>query len=390
MKFSIVGTGYVGLSLSVLLAQKHEVIAYDIDTKKIELINSKISPIKDDLLNEYLNSKKLNLIATSNLKDAYKNSDYIIISTPTNYNVSTGSFDTSSVENTIKSAIKMNNSASIVIKSTIPFGFVERLRNIYSNSIIFFSPEFLRESNALYDNLYPSRIVVGDKGKKAKEFARALLECSNKKFDDSLIHLMGPGEAESVKLFSNTYLAMRVAFFNELDSFTQVNDLSTEKIIKAVSADSRIGSYYNNPSFGYGGYCLPKDTKQLLKTYKKIPNNIITAVVESNKTRKQFIVDTIVSKKPKTVGIYRLIMKESSDNFRESAVLDIIELIEKNDIKVIIYEPLLIGKGEIKYQKIEKFKEFINKSDIIIANRITKELHKHKNKVYSRDIFGVN
>ena len=390
MKICVVGTGYVGLSLSVLLSQKHQITALDISDEKIKLIKNKKSPIKDLELEDYLQNKSLKLNATLNKDEAYSNADYVIIATPTNYDVKTGSFDTSSVEQVISDCIAINPEALIIIKSTIPLGFTDSMRQKFQKRDIIFSPEFLRESNALYDNLYPSRIVIGDDSKKALEFGKILINCSLKSENEVQLLCMDSKEAEAVKLFSNTFLAMRISFFNELDSFAEIQDLSSEKIIEGVSADQRIGNYYNNPSFGYGGYCLPKDTKQLLDNFNKIPNNIIKAVVESNKTRKKFIVNSILNKFPGTVGVYRLIMKEGSDNFRESAVLDIIEELRRRKIKIILYEPLIAEKQFKEIEVIRNISDFISKSDLVIANRLSSDLMHVKNKVYSRDIFQKN
>ncbi len=324
MKISIIGAGYVGLSLAVLISQKHDVTLLDIDNEKVNKINNKISPIKDPDIEKFLSNKKLKLIATTNSEEVYKNKDFIIIATPTNYDPKVGTFDTSSVEDVIYNAIKTNFDTNIIIKSTIPLGFTDRMREKFKTNHIYFSPEFLREGKALHDNLYPSRILVGDTSDTAKEFADLLSECSNLDKDVKKL-FMKPAEAEAVKLFANTYLAMRVSFFNELDSFSQIHKLSSLNIIKGVSSDPRIGNYYNNPSFGYGGYCLPKDTKQLLKNFNKIPNNIIRAIIESNETRKKFIADIIAKDSPKSVGVYRLVMKSESDNFRETAVFDVIK-----------------------------------------------------------------
>ncbi len=388
MKISIVGLGYVGLSLAILISQKFRVFAYDIDSDRVKSINDKISPIKDTYLEEYLNNKELNLVASSNKEEVYLDADYLIVATPTNYDVETGSFDTSSVEKVVSDFTELNNKGTIVIKSTVPFGYTDTLKNLYSNNLIFFSPEFLRESNALYDNLYPSRIIVGDLSKKASDFAEILSKCSLTEKENTILQMTSK-EAESVKLFANTYLAMRIAFFNELDSFSEFNNLSAENVIKGVSLDERIGNYYNNPSFGYGGYCLPKDTKQLLNNFRDLPNNIIQAVVEANQTRKNFIVNSILKKKPKTVGIYRLIMKSDSDNFRESAVLEIVQVLSSNNIRIIIFEPLLTKVFD-NIKIVNDFEKFTKEADLIIANRTSKELKNVKKKVYTRDLFSEN
>lgn len=390
MNFTIVGTGYVGLSLSVLISQFHNVVAYDIDQEKIKQINKKKSPIKDDDIKFYLKNRNLNLTATNDKNKAYKSADYVIIATPTNYNITSKSFDTSSIEKVIRDLKKTNNKANIIIKSTIPFGYTNYLRKKFNNKNIFFSPEFLRENKALYDNLYPSRIIIGGKSKAAKKFANILKKCSKYRENQVQILLMSSKEAESVKLFSNTYLAMRIAFFNELDSFSEINNLNSKNIISGVSKDQRIGDYYNNPSFGYGGYCLPKDTRQLLDNYKNIPNNIIKAVVDSNSTRKKFIAKNIIDLKIKCLGIYRLTMKKDSDNFRESAVVDILDILKRKKIKLLIYEPLVTNKMFNGIKVINNFREFIYSADLIIANRLTRQLAPFGKKVYSRDLFKAN
>ena len=390
MKICVVGAGYVGLSLAVLLAQRYEVVALDISKDRVDSINNKISPIKDNELEDFLRNKSLKLKSTVNKDEGYSEADYVIIATPTNYDITNGSFDTSTVEGVILDCIKINSKAFIVIKSTIPMGFTENMRNKFNKEDIIFSPEFLRESKALYDNLYPSRIVIGGESKKALMFGEMLLECSFYSEKDTQLLTMESKEAEAVKLFSNTFLAMRISFFNELDSFAEVQKLSSEKIIEGVSADPRIGNYYNNPSFGYGGYCLPKDTKQLLDTFNKIPNNIIKAVVEANQTRKKFIINSILNKEPETVGIYRLVMKEGSDNFRESAVLDILDNLKRKKLKVILYEPLVKENYFSEIEVVSNLRSFIDRSDLIIANRVSSDLNHVFKKVYSRDIFKEN
>ncbi len=390
MKISIVGLGYVGMSLAVLISRHYEVLAVDIDIEKVKKINKKISPIQDKEIEKYLKSRKLKLSATTYSKKVFKNSDYVIIATPTNYNSIRKTFNTSAVEEVINEIIKQNKNTSIVIKSTVPIGFTERMRKKFNYRDIFFSPEFLRESKALYDNLYPSRIIIGDNSDAAKTFAKILARCSNKKIKSIAIVFMLSNEAEAVKLFSNTYLALRVAFFNELDTFSEIHSLSARKIIDGVSLDSRIGDFYNNPSFGYGGYCLPKDSQQLLTNFKKIPNKIITAVVESNKTRKDFIIQKILEQKPKTLGVYRLTMKNGSDNFRESAIIDIIKEIKKKNIKIIIYEPLLKTNSFNNMKVIKDFEKFAQIADLIIANRKSNKINRYKKKVYSGDIFNDN
>ena len=387
MKFAIVGTGYVGLSLAVLISRKYEVVALDISEKKVELLNKKKSPIKDKEITNYLKSKKLNLTATIDKTTAYKNASYVIIATPTDYDPEANYFNTSSVEEAARDAIRFNKKITIIIRSTIPLGFTNALRKKLKTKKIFFSPEFLREGKALYDNLYPSRIIIGEKNKKAKDFSKVLLNCAIKKTKQIPVHYTTSEEAESIKLFSNTYLAMRISFFNELDSYCEANDLDTLSVIKGVSDDPRIGNYYNNPSFGYGGYCLPKDTKQLLMNYKKVPNNLIRAIVEANSTRKDFIAESIISKKPQTVGIYRLVAKEGSDNFRKSAIQGVMKRIKAKGIEVIIYEPYLKDKTYFNSIIVNNLREFKKKSNIILANRLSKDLNSVRKKVYTRDLF---
>ncbi len=391
MKIAVAGTGYVGLSMAVLLSQKNEVVAVDILADKVKKINDKISPIADKEIQSYLSEKNLNLIATTDDISAYKNADFVIVSTPTNYDDKKNYFDTSSVESVIKKVVEINPNATIVIKSTIPIGFSNSMKTKYSTEKILFSPEFLREGKALYDNLYPSRIIIGTDLnnekmlKKAEIFAELLKDAAIKEAVD--IKIMNVTEAETVKLFANTYLALRVSFFNELDTFSAVHGLNTKDIIKGVCADPRIGDYYNNPSFGYGGYCLPKDTKQLLASYKGVPQNIISAIVESNKTRKDFISEQILSKKVKTVGIYRLTMKTGSDNFRQSSIQGIMKRLRSENIEIVIYEPAAEEKmfqDNVIVKNINTFKQV---SDVIIANRYNKELEDVKNKVYTRDLF---
>ena len=383
MKIAVAGTGYVGLSLATLLSTKNEVLAYDILEDKVNKINKRISPIKDEVIEDYFKNKKLNLKATTNYKVAFKETEFIIISTPTNYDEKTNYFDTTSVEDIIKKVISINKDATIVIKSTIPVGFTDKVKEKYKIKNIFFSPEFLREGHALYDNLYPSRIIVGSYTDKGKKFALLLKECSLKK--DIPIKYMSSTEAEAVKLFANTYLAIRVAFFNEVDTYAEIKNLNTKNIIEGICLDPRIGANYNNPSFGYGGYCLPKDTKQLLANYKDVPQNMIEAVVKSNETRKEHIVNMILAKNPKIVGIYRLTMKSNSDNFRASAILDIITKLKEKNINIIIYEPTIKDYYDIRVENdIEKFKKI---SDIIVANRYSSVLDDVKDKVYTRDLF---
>tara|TARA_B110000483_G_C18174544_1_gene534552 strand:+ start:1094 stop:2266 length:1173 start_codon:yes stop_codon:yes gene_type:complete len=390
MKITIVGTGYVGLSLAVLLSQKYEVFALDIDQNKIDKINNKISPIKDNILEKYLKEKNLNLLATNDVEKSYVQASFIIIAIPTDYDTKTGSFNTVGVEKVIAQILKFNDNTTIIIKSTIPLGFTEKMRKRFNTNKIIYSPEFLRENKALYDNLYPSRIIVGDTTFEAEQFGRILVEVSDLTPDKITIFKMSSSEAEAVKLFANTYLAMRISFFNELDSYSEYNNLNTEKIINGICADPRIGNYYNNPSFGYGGYCLPKDTKQLLDNFSDVPNNIIKAVVESNKTRKNFIVKSILNQNPKIVGVHRLIMKENSDNFRDSAIIDIFEMLRSQDIDIIIYEPLIDEDFFNGVKIIRSIDEFVKKSDLIIANRLTSDLKLFENKVYTRDVFNEN
>lgn len=385
MKITIVGTGYVGLSNGILLAQHNEVVALDIVASKVEMLNNKISPIKDDDISKFLTEKNLNFRATLDKADAYANTDFIIISTPTDYNPDTNYFDTKSIEATVQDILSLNPNAVMVIKSTIPVGYTERLKKQFNTDNIFFSPEFLREGLALHDNLHPSRIVVGEKTDRAVMFVGLLTRASIKKGVPILY--TNNTEAEAVKLFSNSYLAMRVAYFNELDSYAEAYGLNTKDIIDGVGLDPRIGTHYNNPSFGYGGYCFPKDTKQLRANFIDVPNNIIGAIVESNETRKKFIANQILKKNPKTVGIFRLTMKSGSDNFRSSAIQDIISILEDSNIDIIIYEPNIEEDffDNIKIEKsIQRFKDM---ADIIVANRIEPEISDASNKIYTRDIF---
>jgi UDPglucose 6-dehydrogenase len=389
MRITVVGIGYVGLSLSLVLSQEHQVLALDIDIDKVNSINDKKTPIKNEAIENFFLSKNLNLSATTDKKSAYSGSDFVIVSTPTNYSSEKESFDTLSVENTIEDSINYNPNATIVIKSTVPIGFTDRMKKKFNFKNIFFSPEFLREGNALLDNLKPTRIIIGDKSKNSITFSEMLLSCSNVQRDNLEILFMTSKEAEAVKLFSNTYLAMRVSFFNELDTFAEVNKLNSKSIINGVSTDPRIGNYYNNPSFGYGGYCLPKDTKQLLNNYENIPNDLIKAIIQSNQTRKKFIANSIIAKSPKTVGIHRLTMKKDSNNFRESAILDVIDLLRKREVKIILYEPIIEASfNGIKI--IKDLNEFISLADIIVSNRFSKDLELINNKVYCRDIFYID
>lgn len=386
MKIAVTGVGYVGLSMAVLLSQHNEVMALDVIEDKVNMLNNHISPIKDAEIEDFLKNKKLNLKATLDYKEAFSGADYVIISTPTNYDEVKNYFDTSSVELSIERVLEVNSDATIIIKSTIPVGFVKRMREKYGVNNIIFSPEFLREGHALYDNLYPSRIIVGDTTDKAVTFANLLKEGAIKENID--VKFMNSTEAEAVKLFSNTYLAMRVSFFNELDTYAEVNGLNTKDIIEGMGLDPRIGDYYNNPSFGYGGYCLPKDTKQLLANYNGVPQNMITAIVKSNDTRKDYIAHVILDKHPKVVGIYRLTMKANSDNFRCSAIQSIMEILKDNNIEIIIYEPSFKLDEFEGYKVIKNFNDFANMSDVILANRLEEELSSCKSKVYTRDLYS--
>ena len=385
LKITVAGAGYVGLSLAVLLSQKYEVTVLEILEERVEMINNKISPIKDAEISEYLQNKKLNIYATSDSKKALKDANIVVISTPTNYDEETGYFDTKSVEDIIEKTMEVNKDATIIIKSTIPIGYTDKVRERYNNDNIIFSPEFLREGKALYDNLHPTRIIVGDTNKRAKEFGNILKSLSLD--ENTEIRYMDSKEAEAVKLFANTYLALRVAYFNELDIYAAENNLNTKNIIEGVCLDNRIGMHYNNPSFGYGGYCLPKDTKQLLANYSNIPQNLIKSIVDSNVTRKEYIVKSILDKGVKTVGIYRLVMKKGSDNFRQSAIFDIIKGLQKANIKINIYEPKMSNdiEGCNTINDLDKFK---NDSEIIIANRYEECLKDVEEKLYTRDIFN--
>ena len=382
----MVGLGYVGLSNAVLLAQHNEVIGVDISKDRVNCVNARKSPIMDAELSKYLAETDLNFSASTDLESSISSADYVIVSTPTNYDEKTGFFDTSSVESVISVVTSHAPDACIVIKSTIPIGFIAEMKRRNKFDAIMFSPEFLREGRALYDNLYPSRIIVGERSERAESFANILAEGCLK--DNVNIQLMNSREAEAVKLFSNTYLAMRVAFFNELDSYALSKNLDAKKIIEGISADSRIGAYYNNPSFGYGGYCLPKDTKQLLANYKGIPQDLVSAIVTSNSTRKAFIANEILKKKPTVVGVYRLIMKSDSDNFRESAIQEIMDLLKNSGCRVIVYEPELQSDEFRDFELANNLVYFKEQSDIIICNRFAPELSNVKNKVFTRDIFG--
>lgn len=386
-KITIVGAGYVGYSLAVLLSKKNNVFLLEKDEKKIEAINTKKSPIKDSLIDEYISKNELNLLATSSKSAAYENCEFVIIATPTDYDVSTNYFNTDSVEEVIKDSYEYNPQCTVIIKSTVPVGFTQKITKQYDDLNLVFSPEFLREGNALKDNLYPERIVVGGKTREAEQFAELLLECSEKTKEHVNVLFTDPTEAEAIKLFSNTYLALRVAFFNELDTYCETKNLSTKEIIDGVCLDSRIGNHYNNPSFGYGGYCLPKDTKQLLANYKDVPNKLISAIVEANMTRKDFIAETVIKKEPKTVGIYKLTMKTDSDNIRSSAVQGVMKRIKAKGIEVIIYEPALKADVFFNSEVVSSLSDFKKRADIIIANRFDDQMQDVSEKLYTRDLF---
>ena len=386
MKIAIAGTGYVGLSLATLLSQKNEVVALDIIEDKVNMINNRISPIKDEYIEKFFAEKELNLYATLDYKEAFKDAKFIIISTPTNYDDELDYFDTSSVEDIIKKVIDMGIDTTMVVKSTVPVGFIKHIKEKYKIDNIMFSPEFLREGKALYDNLYPSRIIVGEKSERAKEFANLLKAACLK--EDVVIKYMDSTEAEAVKLFANTYLALRVSYFNELDTYAEIKGLNTKDIIEGVCLDPRIGDHYNNPSFGYGGYCLPKDTKQLYANYEDVPQNMIEAIVKSNDTRKQHIADEILKRNPKIVGVYRLTMKSGSDNFRASAIQGVINILKDNGVNIIIYEPTIDDEKYNGYPVVNDLDLFKEMSDVVIVNRSDKELEDVKPKVYTRDIFS--